>query len=619
MAEQVAGEKRLPDEILRQLAEKTDGVPLYVEEMTKTVLESGILKETNGQYELIESVASLAIPATLQDSLMSRLDRLGTAKSIAQQAAVIGRQFSYALLQTVSQLDDTVLERELGLLVEAELVYQRGLLPQATYTFKHALIQDTAYESLLRSTRQGYHRRIAEVLEEQFPETAGTQPELLAHHYTESGLNEQAVGYWQQAGERAVERSANAEAIEHYTKALEGLRTLPETSQRTEQELVLLLALGAPLMMIQGYGSPEAEHVYAQARQLCQKVENSPHLFPALWGYSRVCLHRAEHQVAQEVGEQLLTSAERLHNPARLFEAHFALGAPLLWLGKPEACLFHMETGRSLYDSQQYRALMLRSGHDYEVVGCLTYEALALWFLGYPDRALTRIYEALTRARGLSHPFSQARAFTIATWVHQYRREVQQTREQVEELLVIARAQDFAQWVTLGTIMSGWVLAMQGREEGVAQISQGLNANRNLSIELAHSYLFSLLTEAYAQMGQREEGLRVLAEALTLVEKNDERVYEAELHRLKGALLLQQSPDNATEAEACFRQAITIAQNQSAKSWELRASTSLARLWQSQGKRDEARELLSEMYHWFTEGHDTADLIDAKTLLDELA
>ena len=287
MAEWVAGEKRLPSEVLEQIIEKTDGVPLFVEEMTKAVLESGCLKETNEHYALIDAFPALAIPATLQDSLMARLDRLMTAKVIAQLGAVIGRRFSYELLQAVSQLDEATLQRELSRLVEAELLYQRGLPPQATYTFKHALVVDSAYQSLLKSTRQQYHRRIAQVLEEQFPETAEMQPELLAHHYRETGLSEKAVHYWQHAGQRAIQRSAHAEAIHHLTQGLALLTTLPETPARVLQELPLLVALGTVLIAAKGFAAPEVEPVYTRAYALCQQSEDAPHHFDLL--LARLC------------------------------------------------------------------------------------------------------------------------------------------------------------------------------------------------------------------------------------------------------------------------------------------------------------------------------------------
>jgi predicted ATPase len=284
MAEHVAGGKRLPDEVLRQVAEKTDGVPLFVEEMTKAVLESGILQDVNGHYEMTGAVSALAIPATLQDSLMARLDRLVTAKAVAQYAAVLGRHFSYAVLHAVSQLDEPTLQRELGRLVDAELLYQRGLPPQATYLFKHALIRDIDYESLLRRTRQGYHQRVAQVLETQFPETAAAQPELLAHHCTEAGLNAQAVAYWQQAGQRAIQRSAHVEAMSHLTRGLERLATLPDTAERTQHELSLQTTLGSALMATKGQGAPEVGQAYARARELCRQVGEAPQLFPVLFG-----------------------------------------------------------------------------------------------------------------------------------------------------------------------------------------------------------------------------------------------------------------------------------------------------------------------------------------------
>jgi predicted ATPase len=615
MAISVADGKALPAEIIKQLVDKTDGVPLYVEEMTKALLESGHLKAMEGRYESTGTLPALAIPATPQDSLMARLDRLVTAKAVAQYAAVIGRQFSYVLLQAVSQLDETTLQRELGRLVEAELVYQRGLPPQATYLFKHAMVTDIAYQSLLKSTRQHYHQRIAQVLEEQFPETAEHQPELLAYHYTQAGRDEQAIRYWQQAGERAAQRSANTEAIRHYAQALEVLKTRPDTPERTEQELALLIASGTPLMVTQGYGSSDVEHVYAQAYALCQKVEDSPHLFSTLSGYGRVSIFRAEYQRVRELGEQLLALAVRTQEPARFLEAHFTLGSPLLWMGELEASLFHMQKSRLLYDPQQHRSLVLRTGHDHEV-GCLTYEARALWFLGYPDQALTRIYDALTRARDLSHSFSQARALTFVAFLHQYRREIRQTQECAEELLAIAREHEYSQWVSMGMIMRGWAVGMQGQVQGATQAREGLQAYLAIGLN-GCSYYFSLLTELHIHLGQHEEGLKALNEALSFVDKTGERVYEPELYRLKGALLLRLSQDNHPEAESCFQKAISVAHQQQARSLELRATTSLATFWQQKGRRADARELLAPIYGWFTEGFDTADLQEAKTLLDE--
>jgi predicted ATPase len=405
MATQVADGKTLPEEVITQLVEKTDGVPLYVEEMTKAVLESGVLKETNGHYELAGSISTLSIPTTLQDSLMARLDRLVTAKAVAQYAAVIGRQFSYKVLQAVSELDEAILQRELGRLVEAELVYQRGVIPDATYLFKHALVQDTAYESLLRSTRQGYHQRIAEALTERFPETAEMQPELLAHHFMESGLNEQAVGYLQKAGERAVERSANVEAIAHHTKGLALLETLPDTSERLQREVDMLIALGASLIATKGFAAPEVGQTYTRARQLCAHLEDPQQLFSVLRGLCAYYIMRAELQTAHALGEQLLTLAQQAHDPALLLAAHGVLGATLSFLGVLTSARTHLTQGLTLYDPQAHRPYALRYGQDTGVV-CHIRAAWTLWLLGYPEQGRARNSEALTLAQQIAHPIS---------------------------------------------------------------------------------------------------------------------------------------------------------------------------------------------------------------------
>jgi predicted ATPase len=317
--------KTFPAEVLQQIMAKTDGVPLFVEEITKALLESGQLKAVDGHYALTGPFSTFTIPATLQDSLLARLDRLVTAKAVAQYAAVIGRQFPYTLLQAVSQLDDATLQCELSRLVDAELVYQRGVPPQAHYVFKHALIRNSAYESLLKSTRQHYHQRIAQVLEAQFPETAEAEPELLAQHFTEAGLTAQAIVYWQQAGQRAGQRSANLEAVVHLTKGLALLKTLPDSPMALQQELDMQVALGLALMMLKSYGAPEVEHAYARARELCQHVGEPPQLFPVLQGLWAFYFGRAAHQTARELGEQLLGLAQRVQDPTLLLQAHRAL------------------------------------------------------------------------------------------------------------------------------------------------------------------------------------------------------------------------------------------------------------------------------------------------------
>jgi predicted ATPase len=341
MIVRVTGDKALPPEVVEQIVAKTDGVPLFVEELTKMVLESGLLREGEERYELTGPLPPLAIPATLHDSLMARLDRLATVKDVAQLGATIGRTFTYELLQAVSPLDAAVLQQGLRQLVEAELVYQRGLPPQATYTFKHALIQDAAYQSLLRSTRQQYHQRIAQVLEAQFPEMAETQPELLAQHYTAADCTEQAVVYWQQAGQRALERSAYQEAIQHLTHGLTLLSTLPETPARAQQELNLQIALGPALMNTKGQAAPEVERAYARTRELCQQVGDTPQLFPVLWGLWSFHHTGGKLQTARELGEHLLSLSHRIQDSSLRLEAHRALGGTLVYLGEFAAAMEH--------------------------------------------------------------------------------------------------------------------------------------------------------------------------------------------------------------------------------------------------------------------------------------
>ena len=614
----VAGDKALPAEVIQQVVRKTDGIPLFVEELTKMVLETDLLCEREDHYELTGPLPPLAIPTTLHDSLMARLDRLAPVKVVAQLGATIGRQFSYALFRAVSPLDETTLQQGLHQLVEAELVYQQGSPPQATYTFKHALIQDAAYQSLLRSTRQQFHQRIAQVLEQQFPETAETQPELLAHHYTAAGLSERAIGYWQQAGRKAYERSANAEAISHLTQGLELLQMLPAMPERSQQELTLQITLGASLIATKGYGAPEVGQTYTRARQLCQHLEDPYQLFPVLrglWNYYHAC---AEVQTAHAMCEQLLVIAQRAQDPAMLVAAHRALGSTLFPLGVPASAHTHLAQGIALYDPQQHRASAFLYGEDPGVV-CRCYAARALWCLGYPDQGLQQIDEAVILAQQVAHPFSLGSALNDAATFHQYCQGVQAAREHAEAVITFATEQGFPHWRATSSILLGWALARQGQtKDGVEQMHQGLTAWRATGAEIMRPYFLALLAEGYGIMGQPKAGLEALAEALMLVDRTGERWYESELYRLKGELLLQQSRDHHAEVYACFQHALDVARDQQVKSLELRAATSLAQLWQQQGKRTDAHQLLAEVYGWFTEGFDTADLQEARALLDTL-
>ena len=548
---------------------------------------------------------------------MARLDRLMTGKVIAQLGATIGRQFSYALLHAVSPLDAVRLQHELGRLVEAEIVYQRGVPPHATYVFKHALIQDAAYASLLKSTRQGYHQRIVQVLETQFTATVDQQPELLAHHYTEAGLPAQAVPYWHHAGQNAIQRSAHVEAISHLRQGLALLATLPETPACIQREVELRIALGASLLATQGYGAHEVGQTYLRAQHLCEHLDAPSQLFPVLRGLWNYYLVRAEFRMAQALGEQLLSLTQQAQDAARLVVAHRALGSTFLFMGEPAAALTHYTQGMALYAPQQHRAAAFLYGDDAGVV-CHIHAAWALWYLGYPAQGLARSQEAMTLAQQSAHPFSMGIALNWAAVFHQFRCERRAAQERAEAALRLTTDQGFPLSMAHSAMLCGWVLAHQGQDQdGIKQLHQGLLTLRATGAELLQPYFLALLAEAYRTTGQVEEGLAVLAEALALVDTRGERHYEAELYRLKGALLLQQASDNPAEAETCFHHALEIARHQQAKSFELRAATSLARLWQQQGKRQEAHDLLAPVYHWFTEGFDTADLQDAKALLDE--
>jgi class 3 adenylate cyclase/predicted ATPase len=619
MITQLGGGKALPAEVVRHIVTKTDGVPLYVEELTKMLLESGLLREEADHYALSGTLSSLAIPATLQDSLMARLDRLPMVREVAQLGAVLGREFAYEMLKALAAVEESTLQDRLGQLVGAELLYQRGRPPRSRYIFKHALIQDAAYASLLKRTRQQYHQQIAQMLEAEFPETVEAEPELVAHHYTEAGLNDQAVGYWLQAGKRAAQRSAHVEAINHLTKGLEVIMILPDTVERARQELDMQTTLGPVLMAVKGFGSPDTERAYARARELCQQVGETPQLFPVLHGLWRFHMNRAELQTTLELAEQLFALAQRVQEPALLLEAHRVLGQTMFWLGEMASARAHFEQGMALYDPQQHRSHAFVFGQD-PGVACRSFAAWPIWVLGYPDQALQCMREALTLAREFTHPLSLAFALTMAAVFHQFRREVQAVQEHAEELIALSTEQGFPLWLAYGTILRGWALSAQGEgAEGIAQVRQGPVAYRATGAEVHQPYFFCLLAEAYGKVGQPEEGVTVLGEALTIVDNTGERNWEAELHRLKGVLLLIQQAQKVGEAEECFRKALDIARRQQAKSLELRVAMSLSRLLQHQEKQGKAHQLLVEIYGWFTEGFDTEDLKEAKVLLEKLA
>jgi class 3 adenylate cyclase/predicted ATPase len=619
MARYVAGGKSLPANVIQQVIVQTDGVPLFVEEVTKAVLESGLLQEQEEHYTLVGPLTTLAIPVTLHDALMARLDRLGTAKTVAQLGATLGRNFRYEVLRAFAALDETILQEALARLVVVALLTQRGRLPQTVYTFKHALIQDAAYQSLLRSTRQQYHQRIAQVLTEQFPQTVETQPELLAYHSTEADLKEQAIGFWLKAGQRAIQRSANAEAIGHLEKGLEVLEAMPDTPERRRHELLLNITLGAPLLATKGYAAQEVGKVFTRARELCSYMEDTPQLFQVLqglWGFHCV---RSELRLALELGEQLVSLAQRLQDTALLLEASGRLGISLFLRGDLEPAREYLVQSITLYDPSQHRSHAFLYGQDPQVA-CLCHAAWVLWLLGYPDQALQRSREALELARELAHPFSLSWAHLYAALTHTLRQEWGAAQAQAEALITLGREQGFAYRLAQGRILQGWALVQQGQHEGaIDQMRESLAIVRATGAQVYCPYFQALLAKAYGEVGQPAEGLTLLAEVMAAIDTTDERFYAAGLYRLKGDLLLTQSDDNHREAEASFRQALDIARHQQAKSLALQAAMSLGRLWQRQGRRAEAHHLLAAIYNGLTEGWDTTDLREARALLAELA
>jgi DNA-binding winged helix-turn-helix (wHTH) protein/class 3 adenylate cyclase/predicted ATPase len=613
----IAAGKELPGELLNQITQRTDGIPLFVEELTKAILESGLLRELDDCYELIGPLPPLAIPPTLHASLLARLDRLASVKDVAQIGAAIGREFSYALIAAVAAMPDKNLCAALERLVDAELIFQRGVPPDAIYQFKHALVQDAAYGTLLRSRRQQLHGQIAQALEEQFPDVVASEPEVLAHHFTAAGLTERGVFYWQRAGQQANDRSAYLEAASHFNVGLELLNQLPDTPARAHQELALHVGLGAALLVTKGIAFPGVERSYLKARELCLRIGETPELAPILFGLWRYYNTRSRLETARELAEILLRLAE--HDPSLTVVAHEALGCTAFWSGDFVNARQHLDEGIQRYSLSLPRAPVFQIGED-PGVGCHMYASSVLWFLGYPDQAAARMHGGLMMAGKLSRPYTLAFARVVAALCFQMRREVAATLDQAEAAVSLATEHGFPHWTAMGAILCGWALAMRDRSgAGMAKLSQGIAAWRGNDASVNAPYALAIQAEAASLVGHIDEGLRSLDHAQVLLDQHEDRWFEAEIYRLRGELLLRQSIAPEAEAETWFRRALDVARSQQAKSLELRAATRLAHLWHAQGKDSEARDLLSRVYGWFTEGFDTIDLKDAKALLAELS
>jgi predicted ATPase len=608
----------LPDAVVERIVERADGIPLFVEEVTKTVLESDLVAECDGRYELTGPLTELKIPTTLQDSLMARLDRLVPGKEVAQLGATLGREFFYELLRSVSLQEEPRLHAGLAQLVDAELLYQRGAPPEATYTFRHALIQETAYQSLLKSVRQQFHARIAQVLEERFPERVASEPEVIARHYDEAGLAAPASAHYQRAGERAAQGSANEEAIGHLRRALVLVGTLPETRERHQLELGLQMAIGVPVAAAKGWSHPEYEQTYARARELASQIGESPELPRVLVGMAAAYYMKGDLLTSAEIWNEALAAAERTGEAFDLLSAHACAGLPLLFQGNFSRALRHFEQAIGLYNPSEHASFAHTLGFD-RGVNAHAYAALCHFYLGHPDRALALSEESVALAKRVEHPFTLANTLLQAGIVHYERGELDRTRERAGEVMGLAEQLGFPFWLEAGRFFRGFARVDSGEgEEGIAEMQQAVLELARLGSGIGAPAILLVLAKGLQKVGRHDEALGALGLGVARAEGQGQHYADAELHRLRAEILLDKDGDAVEEAEALFGQSLDIARKQEAKSFELRTSTRLARLWQRQGKRDQARTLLAPVYDWFTEGFDTRDLIDAKALLGEL-
>ncbi len=614
---QIVAGKALPAEVVEQIVDRTDGVPLFVEELTKSVLESGLLREERDRYVLDGALPPFAIPTSLHDSLMARLDRLASVRHVAQIGAAIGREFSYALLRTVSRLSDGELEAALARLVASGLVFQRGAPPEAVYSFKHALVQDAAHGSLLRSSRQQLHAQIADALETHFAELMDGQPELFAQHYAEAGLVEKSVAYWGQAGRRSAARSAMAEAAAQLQKGLDQLALLPDAANRERQELEFRSALGAVLFAVKGAAAPETGHAYARARKLWEQLGFPAEFLQVPYGESRYHMFRGELDLALRLDESLLRLSQQRNDSAGLVLGHFSSGRNLMHAGRFASSRSHLEEVLALHDPISDSSLVHQTG-IYPHVNSQGILGIVLLCLGFPDQALARSSAAIAEARRLAHLTSLAVSLTNGTTVLSLVGDNAAFDEWVDQIVAVTTEQGFPVWRAQGTIFRGWLKVKNGDvAEGISLLRSGSSAYRATGAEAYMPHFFALLAGACEIAGQVEEAATLIDRALQIVERTGQRWFAAELYRHKGQLLLRQGHSEA--AEQLYRKALSIAQEQGAKLWELRAAVSLARLGRDQARRSEARDVLAPVYDWFTEGFDTQDLKGAKALLDELS
>ncbi|MEP6733531.1 MAG: AAA family ATPase, partial [bacterium] len=631
LIEGVVGQKTLPEEVMLALIARTGGVPLFVEAVTRTIVETGVLKEFDDRFELTGPLPPGLIPATVHDSLMARIDRLGPDKAVAQLASTVGREFGFELLLSVSDKTKNGLQHAATRLVELDLVSQSGEAPASTYTFKHALIQDAAYESLLRKTRQEYHEKIARSLVANFPDVVEKRPELVAQHFSRAGNGAQAIKYWLAAGQQALSRAANHEAIAHLKRGLELIDDVPE-AERLSVELEFQAALAPALTATQGWASPELDKAYRRARELVDLVEGTPHRLPVLWGTW------AYHFVAGRVGEslalapQVLELATMVGNPLLIPPARHATACSHCYHGDFHTSIEHANAGLAVFDLEQERLIARNFGHGSSVC-LLSFKGDALWMLGFPDQARQASDESLSLARQLNHMPSLAWAVSYKTWFHHLLRDPARILEMADEAVRLSHEEGFAFWEPMVAVYRGWAMTTQGRlEEGIAHMRDGLARYRAAGNGCTQVHMLAALAEALWEAKQADEAFGVLREGMALAKGTEEGFYEPEFYRLKGKFLFDQARgaaeapktggDRATllaSAQSNLRLAIEMARVQQAKSLELRALMSLCEVQRSLGDGAQSRQALAEVYASFTEGQNTPDLRDARALLNQMA
>ncbi len=610
--------KALPAALVADVVAKTDGVPLFVEELTKALLESDALQEREDRYDLSASARKVAIPSTLHDSLTARLDRLGPAKRVAQLAAVIGREFSYAMLSAVAGMAASALRSGLARLVDAEFLYPLPDAAEPTYFFKHALIQEAAYQSLLRSTRRRYHERIANVISEEFAIDAAAHPEIVAMHYTEAARHDAALRWWQRAAQQARRRAAYAEAVSHYGRALEVLATMAEGEARDHAELALQVDLGYALIPQRGWGAAESARAFTRAGELSRRIGDAPKLFRSLWGLAAFHFVRGDQRAAGSVAGQCLAVAQTAHDIDALIEAQYIAGTVGCAAGDFVGGSEHLEQCIRLHGDEPRDVHWLQYAQDAKA-SALGWLALALWTMGKPDRALACASEALARVRDAPQPFVRARALAAVGFVHVLRGEPQDPASPLAQAIELCAEQHFTYFHAILTSFAAMNLIQNGRlDEGIALLQQSVARVLTIGSELLLSIVYAHLAEALCARERIGEGLAAIVDGLGCVERNGERWAEAELHRVRGELLIARSADDTAQAEAALRNALEIATSQRATTYRLRATTSLARLCARRGQRGEASELLDEALSQWPEHADTRELSAARALRDAL-